>query len=466
MIIMKFGGSSIKDTQAMKRVANIVLIRQNKQPLVVLSALKGVTDELIQLYQQAAKKNKHDWINGLSKLKERHQSLFEQLVPLFGQHESHWFDERFRELESFLEVTSSLNSKNDAVYYSVIGMGERLSSFIFTAYLNALNISAEWFDIRPVMKLEMIDGEVVPNRKAIKKMAKRYLNPRFSDHSIMVTQGFIGTDSQDAPLTLGRDGSDYSASLLGEALNAEEIQIWSDVNGILSADPSIIKNARSLGHMSFDEACELAYFGARVLHPAAIQPAIEKGIPVRVLNSLSPDEEGTKITAETTQPGTKPIRSIAYKENISLITVESSRLLLSPRLIERVFDILNHYNIIVYTVSKAATKLALTILNGIEGQSFLTDLETFGKVSCLHHKAVVSMVGEGLKDKPELRREMEQLLYKQGIAINLIPQFQNAISAMFIIDEAEIKRTITILHQRFIMENTYRMAVPASSENT
>jgi len=272
-------------------------------------------------------------------------------------------------------------------------------------------------------------------------------------YAVTVTQGFIAVTEQGAPATLGRDGSDYTASLLGAALASEEIQIWSDVDGILTADPSIVPGARPLKNMSFEEACELAYFGARVLHPAAIQPALENGIPVRVLNSTRPLEEGTLILAKNVQPdggNGSLIKSIAYKENITLLTIESSRLLLSPRAMEQIFMSLYRLGKKVYAVSKSATKVSITIENGNDQQELVEELSKQGRVHIEANKVIVTVVGEELQPSHELSWRIIRMLSEAGIRLELISQFADQISLTFIINEADIEKTVRLLHERLI----------------
>ncbi len=454
MIVMKFGGSSIKDVPAMRRVASIVQERRAQKPLVVLSALGGVTDALISAHTQALEQNLTGAVAIARQLRERHIEMVEALIPQDAIREKilRYLEAEFQKLHTFLHVVHSIKVHSSEVYSSLIGLGELLSSHIFNAYLESLHVPSVCVDVRPVMKIDLVHGEVEPDMEAIAKLARLHFLPSIKKGHIVITQGFLATTKNGAPATLGRDGSDYTASILGAALQAEEIQIWSDVDGILSADPTIIKNARPLSFMTFDEACELAYFGARVLHPATIQPAVSHGIPVRVLNSHYPQEQGTLIVPDYPNKDQRAIRSIAYKENITLVTIESSKLLLSPKLIEAIFEILTRHGKKVYAVNKAATKLSVTIQNNGSSEAFLEELKPFGTVLLEPHKVVVSVVGERMKGNPELSWQIIRLLHEQGIKIELISQFSKQISLMFIIDEADIDETVRLIHSRFIAQ--------------
>ena len=452
MIIMKFGGSSIKNTPAMQRVVEIVERHVDQQPIVVLSALGGVTDQLIRMHRHALEGQIEPLQQLVSALKERHRQMLSDLISdeALRTKTENFLNAEFNRLQTLLDAVMAIKVHSSELYSSIVGLGELLSTRLFEACLRSKQLPVVWQDVRPVMIVEHNGQDVLPLLDEIEKQARSNFEHHLKRHEIIVTQGFLATTAHGAPTTLGRDGSDYTASLLGAALKVKEIQIWSDVDGILSADPTIIKEARPLPFMTFEEACELAYFGARVLHPATIQPALMHGIPVRVLNSHYPEEPGTLIVPDYEPGEHKAIKSIAYKENITLVTIESSKLLLSPKAIEDIFDILTRHGKKVYAVNKSATKLSVTIQNNGEDQSFLQELKRFGQVDVEPHKVVVSVVGEGMKANPLLTWQIIKMLHEQNIKIELISQFARQISMMFIIDEQDIERTVKLIHQKLI----------------
>lgn len=452
MIIMKFGGSSIKDAQAMLRVADIVEQHLPQQPLVVLSALGGVTDQLLRLHQVALEQKDLQLSSEFNNLKDRHLQMLKTLIAenRILDETMHFLNAELERLQTLLNAVKAIKVNSAELYSSIIGLGEILSTRIFEALLRSRNLPVTWQDIRPIMIVEKNGDDVAPKLDEIEKRVRLQFEHHLKHRELIITQGFLATLPNGAPTTLGRDGSDYTASLLGAALNVKEIQIWSDVDGILSADPTLIKEARPLPFMTFEEACELAYFGARVLHPATIQPALMHGIPVRVLNSQYPNEPGTLIVPDYKPTEHKAIKSIAYKENITLLTIESSKLLLSPKAIEDIFDILSRHGKKVYAVTKSATKLSVTIQNNGQDQSFLEELKHFGRIDVEPNKVVVSIVGEGLKANPLLTWQVIKMLHEHNINIELISQFARQISMMFIIDEAFIDQTVRLIHDRFI----------------
>ncbi|MEJ2054738.1 MAG: aspartate kinase [Calditrichaceae bacterium] len=453
MIIIKFGGTSVKDASAIQNACNIIKDRLDKQPVVVSSALAGITDLLLEALEAASENNEDKVLQASLIIKQRHIEIIDKLIrdESISKSLKDMVEEETGKLHVLLKAARTIRLKSGAFAHAVMSIGEILSTKIITGYLNDSGITACWIDAREVIVLEEKKDEFIPDIKAIKQKTTDLFEPLFSEHRCAVFPGFIGATKEGEPATLGRNGSDYSASILGAAINAEEIQIWSDVDGILSADPTIIPYAKPLKTMTFDEACELAYFGARVLHPASIQPALEKGIPVGVLNSNRPMEPGTMIVASDGNQHTgRIVKSIAYKESITLLTVESTQLLLSPKIIEEIFLILSRHGKRVYAVSKTATKLSITIENKYDLSMIVNEISELGEVTAEQGKVIVSVVGEKMKGHPSLPWQILKLLDENKIKFDLVTQFASQISLVFIIDENEIKRTVKLLHKSFI----------------
>jgi len=454
MIIMKFGGTSVKDADAMRRAVDIIRSNLQSRPLIVVSALGGVTNLLIEALTAAASRNIERVEQILEILNKRHLEMTAELIPDSGQQKilNNLILSESGKLKTLLDAVSAIRVESDKLSHAVMSTGEILSSHILAAYLKSTGISCGWFDARKVITVRFNKLGVEPLHEEIRNKAQKKLLPLLAGSEAIATQGFIALTDKGAPATLGRDGSDYTASLLGAALDAEEIQIWSDVDGILSADPSIIPKAKPLKKMTFAEACELAYFGARVLHPQTIQPALEQDISVRVLNSNFPREAGTTIVAVQPDEGDYPIKSIAYKENITLLTIDSSKLLLSPQIIEECFDILTRHGKRVYAVSKSAAKLSVTIENTSDLSSLKKELDPVGQLTVESKKVIISVVGEQMKNNPSLTWKIIEMLNKADVHLDLISQFASQISLMFIIDEKDIDKAVKLLHKHFIRE--------------
>ena len=452
MIIMKFGGTSIRDAAALKNVEKIIQNHLSQKPVVVLSAMAGVTDLLEDAVQAAVNQDPDVLSEIFTRIENLHiqaaRNLFDSRQILTGLEKV--IHEELQSLTTLLNATKTIRVESEDIVHAILSTGELLSSKILYTMIKESGIKIGFFDVRQIMITRKEHDEIMPDLEQIEKRANDLLLPLIEENDIVVTQGFIAQSSEGAPSTLGRNGSDHSASLIGAALHSAEIQIWTDVDGILTADPSIIKDARPLKHMTFEEACELAYFGARVLHPASIQPALGKGIPVRVLNSNFPEEPGTLVVSERNENDEDIIKSVVYKECITLLTVESSHLLLSPRIMGEFFKHLSEHGKRVYLVSKSATKLTLTIESRKDLHHLLNKIDHIGDISIEKNKAIMSIVGEGIKKNPQVIWKIIKMMSEKNITLELISQVASQISFMFIIDENDIEKTVKLLHENFI----------------
>ena len=452
MIIMKFGGTSIKDADAIQNVASIIENNLDHKPIVVLSAIAGITDLLEESIGAAVKQNIKFVEHYGERIKSTHLKIITRLFRRSEYSESltYFVNSEIEKLRVLLSAVETIRFRSDNLTHAILSTGEILSSQIINSYLRYRELDSQHVDARLVMITTNPQSDIKPIPKAIRKAARHHFLPLLRKCDVATTQGYIGATEEGIPTTLGRNGSDYTASLLGAALEVQEIQIWTDVNGILTADPTIVPYARPLELMTFEEACELAYFGARVLHPASIQPALEKGIPVRVLNSNFPKEKGTIIVSHADVNGNDSIKSIAYKENITLVSLQSSRLLFSPEILGEFFQRMTQYGKHVYAVNKSATKLSLTIESQENLNKILNKFNFNGDVSIESKKTIVTIVGQNVKDNPILIWRIIKILQETGVKLELISQISSQISFMFIIDELDIEKTVKLLHKEFI----------------
>ena len=458
MIIMKFGGTSVKNAQAILNVVSIIKSYLDRKPVIVLSAMAGVTNILVESLQAAVKQQKQKVKKGIDQIASLHHKTVQELLPPSGLKDKMnlFINTELEKLKILLSAVETIRFESENLMAAVLSIGEIMSSQILNATLNDQGLGTKYMDARKFMITTDPQNGSQPIPEAIRKATLRYIVPMLKKNQLIITQGFISATQAGIPTTLGRNGSDYSASLLGAALEVAEIQIWTDVNGILTADPTIIPYAKPLEMMTFDEASELAYFGARVLHPASIQPAMEKGIPVRVLNSHFPEEKGTTIVSDVPVPGPAHVKSIAYKENITLITIQSSNLLFSPQILGEFFQRMSQYGKHVYAVNKSATKLSLTVEKQDDIDLILKDLNLSGEIHIESKKAIVTVVGQNLKNNPVIIWQIIKMLGEAGVKLDLISQMSSQISFMFIVDESDIERTVKLLHKEFI-ENQERI---------
>src|SRR5262245_26600133 len=328
-----------------------------------------------------------------------------------------------------------------------MSFGEQWSALILYHFLLQRDVPVELIDSRSVMITDKEFNRATPLFDEIHARCNEF----FADKQIVITQGFIGTTRDGIVTTLGRGGSDYSASIFGAALDAEEIQIWTDVNGILTADPSILPEAQPIPELSFDEASELAYFGAKVLHPSTILPAVRKNIPVRVLNSKSPDQDGTLIQHNSNGNGDCIVKSIAYKEGITVITIKSTEMLMSHTFLARLFEIFSRYKKSIDVIATAKVSVSLTIDDSSNLEKICAELKEFAEVQVEYGKAVFCVVGENMKSYRGIAAKVFGALDENGINVELISNGASHINLTFVIDEGEIKSAVEALHNTLFM---------------
>jgi aspartate kinase len=319
MIVMKFGGTSVGDAKAMHNVLKIVEKHKGRQPLVVLSACAGMTNNLLKLAQLSAEAKKVDADELLLKIHTHHTTVCEELIEdeVFKKSALGKVEQLYSDLKEFCEGLSLLKECTPRSLDAAASFGERLSTEIFTQAALAKGINAEWLDARKVMRTDSNYTSAEFDMPEVEILSKEHIQPSLLKGKVVVTQGFIGATAKGITTTLGRGGSDLSAAIYGAALDAEEIQIWTDVSGVFSADPRKVPAAHVIPQMSYKEARDLSYYGAKVLHPDTVKPAIDKNIPVRVLNTFDYEHPGTVIVPES-DPNDFGISAVTLKENCSL----------------------------------------------------------------------------------------------------------------------------------------------------
>jgi aspartate kinase len=434
MIVMKFGGSSVGDAQRITNVCNIVKSRKN--PVVVVSAVKGVTDMLINTSEMAAKGE--DVSKELGDIKERHHKVLRDLE----------LDENLVDLllDKFGKVVDKIfvmKRINPELMDEVQSFGERCSSRIVAACLTKEGIPAKAFDAYDIGVITTPDyGKAEPLPDAEEKIAKAIEKLDV----VPVVTGFIGKDSAGNITTLGRGGSDYTAAIIGAALNSVT-EIWTDVNGIMSADPRVVSDAHTISEISFNEASELAYFGARVLHPKTIWPAVKKNLAVKVLNSFEPSDKGTTIVKKVKTK--EVVRAIACKKNISLVNLSSTRMLLAHGFLARVFIVFEDYKKSVDMISTTEVSVSLTVDNDKDLDNIKEDLEGVADVRIEKGKSIICIAGEGMKHVPGVSGRTFSVLGKNDINIEMISQGASEINISFIVDNKDADKAVKVLHTEF-----------------
>jgi len=439
MIVLKFGGSSVADATCMRQVAALVKAALPKAPLVVLSAMGKTTNGLFEAARAAE-------AGDLAVAMERQRALMaahrKAAIELFDDAVPEALDtaltELFGELELLLRGVALLRELSPRSMDAIASLGERLSTRIFAAF-----VGGAWVDARTVLRTDAVFGEAVPDQKAIRTLALQHMQPLLGAGRVVVTQGYIGATEDGLTTTLGRGGSDYSAALFGAALGAKEVQIWTDVEGVLTCDPRIVPDALPIPELSFAEAAELAAFGAKVLHPATIQPAVEARIPVTVRHTQKPEGRFTTISAEV-RTG-RPITALASRGPVTVLTVSSTRMLAQSGFLARLFEVFGRRGVSVDLVATAEVSVSLTVEADIPLQALMQDLAAFATVEVHDKRAIIAAVGERLKSTPGLGA---QLLTALGdINVEMISMGANEINLSLVVKQAQEAEALRRMHR-------------------
>ena len=437
MIVMKFGGTSVGNAERIGKTAGIIKSQTGRKPVVVVSAITKITDTLIRLANESVQGKGNDVFDSIKNI---HIDIIYKLNL-----EKSLLDEDFKELSGLIEKAKSLKSIDPKILDYFQSFGERMSSKIVAAQLNQIGVDSRAFNSWDLGFLTNSDfGNAEPLEITYKNLKKNLQKLNF----VPVITGFIGKTENGETTTLGRGGSDYSAAIIGSAIDAEEIQIWTDVNGIMSADPKIVKSAKTLEKVSFAEASELAYFGAKVLHPKTILPAMKKNIAVRVLNSFNPKGKGTAIIMRINN-GSSPVKAIAYKKNITLINIDSTRMLGAYGFLAKLFNIFDKYGKSVDVVSTSEVSVSLTVDNDKNLDEIIGELKSVAEVNITKNKSIICIVGEGMKHTTGIAGRTFTALGRNNINIEMISQGASEINVTFIVDGNDAEKSVRILHKEY-----------------
>lgn len=446
MIVAKFGGTSVGDATAIRRTASIIRDRLARRPVVVVSALAGTTNALIAAAEQAAGGRLVAAIAQIEALRERHLGTARELIGPGADVDdiAAEISMLFDELAHLAEALSVLGYLTPRSLDTISAMGEQLSAPLVTAAFRRQGIDAVLVDARRVLITDATYGKAEPQVDAITSAAAEYLLPLVAAGRVPVLGGFIGATREGVTTTLGRGGSDYSAALFGAALDAEAIEIWTDVDGMLTADPRVIPEAQLIEHIRFDEAAELASFGAKVLHPNTIAPAVRRGIPVFVCNSMHPSGKGTRITFDAP---TFPVRAIAGKGNTVIVKVRSPRMLGMPGALRAIFDVFARHKTSVDVVTTSEVSVSLTVDDDQHLEAVIAELREFGDVGLERGKGIVAVVGAGLGDSaPAMARAIAAV---GDTRLHMLSLSATGINLTMIVDGDQVKPVMRRLHDAF-----------------
>ncbi len=453
MIVMKFGGTSVEDAAAMRQVKEIIRSQIHRSPVVVLSAIARGTNRLLESARMAAAGDIGKAEAIALELRDRHHEIIGDLCgsgPAVNSLRSVINDiiEELITLSKGLTILGELSPRSLDAFGAA---GERMSSAILNTFLRESGIPSELVDARSFIITNEQYTKAAPLFDEIERLAPEIIVPHVSRGKIVVTQGFIGSSMNGTTTTLGRGGSDFSAAIIGAALNVEEIQIWTDVDGVMTSDPRIVPNAMKLDLLSFQEASELAYFGAKVLHPSTIIPAIDKKIPVVVLNSKRPSSTGTRITHEPSK-NHLVVKAIACKKNITVINILSTRMLMAYGFMESIFSVFNRFRTSVDLVSTSEVCVSMTIDSNEFLDDILKELKNFADVSVFPDKAIICIVGEQMRSTSGIANRIFNALC--DINLLMISQGASEINMSVVVEQELVEDAVRRLHDEFFPHQT------------
>jgi aspartate kinase len=449
MIVMKFGGTSVESAVAIERVASIVKARIDQKPIVVVSAMGKTTNKLLAIAQAAIAGKREDYIRQLHDLRDFHSREARQVVPLARRAElDRTLDEHFQELTELVKGIAVLGELTPRSIDAISSYGERLSSYVVSLAFEHFGVPATHVDSRKVIVTDRRHTQAAPLFAETYKRIEGTI-PQLAEQKVVVMGGFIASTEDGVTSTLGRGGSDFTASIVGAGVGAKEIQIWTDVDGMLTADPTILPGGHRVKTISFAEAAELAYFGAKVLHPSTVIPAIERNIPVLILNSRRPDVDGTRIVSESVHC-TNVVKSIACKRKITLVNIHSTRMLMAHGFLRRIFEIFDRHATSVDMVATSEVSVSLTIDDTSQTEQICKELSEFSEVVMEPEQAIVCLVGENIRYTPGVAARVFDSL--RDLNIRMISQGASLLNLSLVVAEKDLRRVVESLHTEFFSQ--------------
>jgi|TARA_R110002020_G_scaffold249759_1_gene463745 aspartate kinase len=398
MKVLKFGGTSVGSVESIRNVKNILASREGKKVLV-LSAMAGVTNKLVEITENI-KLEDHSAINSIiAELKQKHETTIDELIDKPGLNS---YAKAFvnNVLEGLQEI--SRNTYSEKVYAEVVTTGETMLTYIFSTFLTNLGIQNNFLDAKDFMQVSNLEN---PDTDLVGKLFQQNIE-NLEPSDIYITQGFVRIDAQNNISTLKRGGSDYSATILAAAVQAEEVQIWTDIDGFHNNDPRYVENTHAIAELSFEEAAELAYFGAKILHPQTISPVIKRKIPLFLKNTFTPELPGTKISAEIHSRG---LKAISAKDGITAIKIKSNRMLMAHGFLKKIFEVFDKYETAIDMITTSEIAISLTIDDDRNLDLILEELNAYGEITVEKEHSIICIVGEGLIEDKSTSRLFELL---------------------------------------------------------
>lgn len=439
LIVRKFGGTSVGSPDAMRRVASII---KNEPCMVVLSAMSGVTQMLLDMVAAAHRGERAAVETALIQLRKKHHDCAAELLGAQKAQVTAAIDELLDSARMFSEGVLMLREASPRTHDAVASLGERLSATIFSAFANAIGIKNQLVDARQWLRT---DDQFMSARPMFDELPAltEPLRAAWQAGEHVITMGFIGGTKDGLTTTLGRGGSDYSAAILGAAVDADRIEIWTDVTGVMTADPRVVKLAKPVPRLTYNEAAELAYFGAKVLHPATVRPAVDKNIPVVVLNTMAPDDGGTAI--DGAGDASHPVKAITTKSNVIAVTIESGRMLGAHGFLRAIFEAFDRHGISIDVVATAEVSVTVTLSPHATLNACVDELKKLGQVTVDTHRSVVAVIGEGVKATPGVAGRIFGAL--AGVNVELVSMGASRLNLSMVVKDTDRPEALAKIHQ-------------------
>ena len=446
-LVMKFGGTSVEDAGAFERVSRIVYSRRESLPVVVVSAMSKVTDALLTSAQRSVEGELDAARDSIEEHFKRHLTVAETLLSASERVKFESLIEETRSnVATLLRAIREQRPSFAPLQDTLLSIGETLSASLLAAVLREEGLPARFVDARQCIVTDQAFGRAAPLMEETEQKTRALIQPLLDSSELPVMGGFIASTASGETTTLGRGGSDFTAAIVGACLHAQEIQIWTDVPGVMTADPRIVRGAHTIPRLSYAEASELAYFGAKVLHPKTILPAVERSIPVRICDSRNVEAQGTVVYFDA-GPTPRTVKAIAHKMGVHILSVTSARMLGAYGFLRAIFAVFEHHKTIVDVVTTSEVSVSISLEDTDALDAIVRDLQEVGEVKVERGRAIICVVGEGLRNTSGIAGRLFNTI--RDINVLLISQGASSINLTFVIEEKRAAEAVRRLHAAF-----------------
>lgn len=446
MLVRKFGGSSVNGAKQFIALAEIIKPYINEKSVIVVSAMGKTTNRLVSFNENLTHNDIIFADNDLKVIEDSHRDVINELE--LGELAEEILKKHLSLLRTIKDSVAINLDITESQKDAVLAVGELLSSHLLAIYFNKIGYNSEFLDSRQVIKTNSDYSNAEVELSVTFQLVSEAINDLHSKCNIIIMGGFIASDMKNRTTTIGRGGSDYTAAIVANSIDAELLEIWTDVDGVMTIDPKFSNDARRILHLSYDEAAELAYFGAKVLHPKTIGPAIKKNIPILVKNTFKPQLQGTRIENKENNP--KMLKALSYWDNITVINIKSNRMLGAYGFLSKVFEVFKNYQTSVDLIATSEVSISLTIDNLRNLPHLLNELQEFSSVTVTPNQAIISAIGDGVKETAGLAARYFRIL--DDVNIQMVSIGASEVNISVVINSADLERALNLLHNEFFKD--------------